>query len=225
MRCAASNLPSRSPTAHAARSWQHCSHGRHAACPRARVLAQDHRATPPAVRRAFRVFLELGGPDERGITLRWYRGTGATVIMRGAGADAAATVLGDSSTAITDGHYSEPDRTVDHGPAQLLERTLRPVDRMRRFSDVKPPRMRMRYWRSSTGQTTTKPSVICRNAEPHRRYGQRRRFRRHSPKSGPTMGRHSTSCLRARITARSCRICGTVRRGRRTMGSRKRYGT
>jgi hypothetical protein len=60
-----------------------------------------------------------------GITLRWFRRTGATVIARGASTDAAASFLGHGSTAITEGHYIEPDRTVDRGPAQLLERTLR----------------------------------------------------------------------------------------------------
>jgi len=84
--------------------------------------------SPYNVRRTFRAFLELAGLGERGITLRWYRRTGATVIARGASTDAAATFLGHGSTAITEGHYIEPDRTVDHGPAALLQRTLRPVD-------------------------------------------------------------------------------------------------
>jgi len=83
--------------------------------------------SPYNVRRTFRAFLELAGLDDRGITLRWYRRTGATVIARGAGASAAAAFLGHGSTAITEGHYIEPDRTVDHGPADLLERTLRPT--------------------------------------------------------------------------------------------------
>ena len=42
------------------------------------------------------------------------------------GSDAAATFLGHSSTAITEGHYIERDRTVDPTPAAHLERTLRP---------------------------------------------------------------------------------------------------
>ncbi len=83
--------------------------------------------SPYSVRRTFRTFLELAGLDERGITLRRYRRTGATVIARGAGAGTAATFLGHGSTAISEGHYIEPDRTVDHGPAELLERTLRPA--------------------------------------------------------------------------------------------------
>ena len=36
--------------------------------------------------------------------------------------------LGHTSTAITEGHYIEPDRTVDFGPAAVLESTLRPID-------------------------------------------------------------------------------------------------
>lgn len=79
-------------------------------------------------RRTFREFLALAGLGESGITPRWYRRTGATVLARGLGADAAATHLGHTSTAITEGHYIEPDRTVDFGPAAIIERTLRPVN-------------------------------------------------------------------------------------------------
>lgn len=79
-------------------------------------------------RRTFREFLVLAGLGESGITPRWYRRTGATVIARGLGVDVAAAHLGHTSTAITEGHYIEPDRTIDFGPAAVLERTLRPVD-------------------------------------------------------------------------------------------------
>ena len=84
--------------------------------------------SPFNVRRTFRAFLELADLAGEGITLRWYRRTGATVIARGASADAAAMFLGHGSTAITEGHYIEPDRTVDRGPAGILERTLRRVN-------------------------------------------------------------------------------------------------
>jgi integrase len=84
--------------------------------------------SPYNVRRTFRAFLELSGLEKSDITLRWYRRTGATVIARGGSTDAAASFLGHGSSAITEGHYIEPDRTVDHGPAELLQRTLRPVD-------------------------------------------------------------------------------------------------
>ena len=83
--------------------------------------------SPYNVRRTFRDFLVEAGLGDSGISLRWYRRTGATVIARGMGSDAAAAFLGHSSTAITEGHYIERDRTVDRTPAAHLERTLRPV--------------------------------------------------------------------------------------------------
>ena len=82
--------------------------------------------SPYNVRRTFREFLKLAGLGEAGISLRWYRRTGATVIARGMGSEAAAAFLGHSSTTITEGHYIERDRTVDPTPAAHLERTLRP---------------------------------------------------------------------------------------------------
>jgi integrase len=83
--------------------------------------------SPYNVRRTFREFLVEAGLADSGISLRWYRRTGATVIARGMGSDAAAAFLGHASTAITEGHYIERDRTVDPTPAVHLERTLRPV--------------------------------------------------------------------------------------------------
>lgn len=84
--------------------------------------------SPYNLRRTFREFLVLAELGDSGITPRWYRRTGATVLARGLGADAAATHLGHTSTAVTEGHYIEPDRTIDFGPATLLERSLRPID-------------------------------------------------------------------------------------------------
>ena len=78
-------------------------------------------------RRTFRDFLEGAGLGETGITMRWYRRTGATVLARGLGAGAAAAFLGHSNVAITEGHYIEPDRTLDRSPARILELTLRPI--------------------------------------------------------------------------------------------------
>ena len=49
--------------------------------------------SPYNVRRTFREFLALAGLAGSGISLRWYRRTGATVIARGIGADAAAAYL------------------------------------------------------------------------------------------------------------------------------------
>jgi integrase len=84
--------------------------------------------SPYNVRRTFREFLQLADLGGSGISLRWYRRTGATVIARGVGTDAAAAFLGHASAAITEGHYIEPDRAVDPTPAAHLERTLRPAN-------------------------------------------------------------------------------------------------
>jgi integrase len=84
--------------------------------------------SPYNVRRTFREFLQLADLGGSGISLRWYRRTGATVIARGIGTDAAAAFLGHTSTLITEGHYIEPDRAVDPAPAAHLERTLRPAE-------------------------------------------------------------------------------------------------
>ena len=84
--------------------------------------------SPYNVRRTFREFLQLADLGDSGISLRWYRRTGATVIARGIGTDAAAAFLGHTSTVITEGHYIEPDRAVDVTPAAHLERTLRPAE-------------------------------------------------------------------------------------------------
>jgi integrase len=78
------------------------------------------------VRRTFREFLVIAGLETSGITPRWYRRTGATVLARGLSVDAAATHLGHTSKAITERHYIEPDRTIDFGPAAVLQLTLRP---------------------------------------------------------------------------------------------------
>lgn len=78
------------------------------------------------VRRTFRELLVIAGLADTGISLRWYRRTAATVIARAVGTDAAAAFLGHTSTVITEGHYIEPDRTIDTTPAAHLERTLRP---------------------------------------------------------------------------------------------------
>ena len=96
----------------------------------ARTIFANRRGSPLSpynVRRTFRDFLVEAGLGDSGISLRWYRRTGATVIARGMGSDAAAAFLGHSSTAITEGHYIERDPTVDRTPAGHLERTLRPV--------------------------------------------------------------------------------------------------
>lgn len=82
--------------------------------------------SPYNVRRTFREFLVLAGLADTAISLRWYRRTGATVIARGMGAEAAAAFLGHASTVITEGHYIEPDRAIDPTPAAHLQLTLKP---------------------------------------------------------------------------------------------------
>lgn len=79
-------------------------------------------------RRTFREFLRLAGLEDSGISPRWYRRTGATVLARGLGIDVAAAHLGHTSKAITEGYYIEPDRSIDFTPARVLEATLRPRD-------------------------------------------------------------------------------------------------
>ncbi|NYI78937.1 tyrosine-type recombinase/integrase [Nocardioides panzhihuensis] len=80
------------------------------------------------VRRTFREFKILAGLEDTEISPRWYRRTGATVLARGLGVDVAATHLGHTSKAITEGYYIEPDQSIDFGTASLLERSLRPQD-------------------------------------------------------------------------------------------------
>lgn len=80
------------------------------------------------LRRTFRDVVKDAGLRGLGITPRWYRRTGATILARGIGVDAAATFLGHTSTAITENHYIQPDTFVDQPPATLLDLALQPVD-------------------------------------------------------------------------------------------------
>jgi integrase len=80
------------------------------------------------LRRTFREFLVEADLADSGITPRWYRRTGATVLARGLGIDTAASFLGHTSTSVTEGHYVAPDQAVDWSPASVLDRTLRPHD-------------------------------------------------------------------------------------------------
>ncbi|HEY8720770.1 site-specific integrase [Pengzhenrongella sp.] len=80
------------------------------------------------LRRTFRDFVKDAGLEDLGITPRWYRRTGATILARGIGVEAAATFFGHTSTAITAKHYIELDTSVDQTPATILDLTLRPVD-------------------------------------------------------------------------------------------------
>jgi integrase len=78
------------------------------------------------LRRTFREYLELAGLADSGISFRWYRRTGATVLARAVSVDAASAFLGHTSTAITEGYYVEPSKVVDVTPAAALDRILRP---------------------------------------------------------------------------------------------------
>lgn len=60
--------------------------------------------SPYNVRRTFSEFLQIADFAGGGISLRWYRRTGATVIAHAIGTDAAAVFLGHTSTVITEGH-------------------------------------------------------------------------------------------------------------------------
>ncbi|WP_225754852.1 tyrosine-type recombinase/integrase [Actinotalea sp. Marseille-Q4924] len=78
------------------------------------------------LRRTFRAFLAEAGLADSGITPRWYRRTGATVLARGLGVDAAAAFLGHTNAAVTQAHYIQADPAVDRSPAAVLDLTLRP---------------------------------------------------------------------------------------------------
>jgi integrase len=106
--------------------------------------------SPYNVRRTFREFLDLAGLGDTGVSLRWYRRTGATVIARGWGTDAAVTFLGHSSTVITEGHYIEPGRTVDPRPTAYLERTLARTAPTPGCSPCRRPMARTSSWPSPT---------------------------------------------------------------------------
>ena len=92
-------------------------------------LAEDrHVRSYPVLHVRSYADIQVAELGSSGISLRWYRRTGATVIARGLGTDAAAAFLGHTSSVITEGHYIEPDRAVDRMPASHLERTLRPAE-------------------------------------------------------------------------------------------------
>ena len=97
---------------------------------------QRRPLSPYNVRRTFRDFLKLAGLADTAISLRWYRRTGATVIARGMGTDAAAVFLGHTSSAITEGHYIEPDRSVDRTPRCRISTERCPARPARRLATL-----------------------------------------------------------------------------------------
>ncbi len=61
------------------------------------------------------------------ITPHAFRRTGATLLAHELGMQAAADVLGHTSTSTTKAHYAEPDHTVKSEPATVLQRLAPPL--------------------------------------------------------------------------------------------------
>ncbi len=81
---------------------------------------------PHNVRRTFRQILRNAGLEGMGITPHAFRRTGATLLANELGLQAAADVLGHTSTSTTKAHYAEPDRAVKSEPATVLQRLAPP---------------------------------------------------------------------------------------------------
>ena len=82
--------------------------------------------TPYNVRRTFRGILRAAGLEGLNISPHSFRRTGATLLANELGIQAAADVLGHTSTSTTKAHYAEPDRTVKPGPAAVLQKLAPP---------------------------------------------------------------------------------------------------
>ena len=82
---------------------------------------------PHNVRRTFREILRNAGLEGRGITPHAFRRTGATLLANELGMQAAADVLGHTSTSTTKAHYAEPGRAVKPEPATVLQRLAPPA--------------------------------------------------------------------------------------------------
>ncbi|TFC95475.1 site-specific integrase [Cryobacterium sinapicolor] len=82
---------------------------------------------PYNVRRSFRGILLNAGLEGLEITPHSFRRTGATLLAKELGIQAAADMLGHTSTSTTKAHYAEPDRTVKSGPADVLQQLAPPV--------------------------------------------------------------------------------------------------
>ena len=81
---------------------------------------------PYNVRRTFREILRNAGLEGLNITPHSFRRTGATLLANELGMQAAADMLGHTSTSTTKAHYAEPDRTVKSGPADVMQRLAPP---------------------------------------------------------------------------------------------------
>jgi integrase len=82
--------------------------------------------TPYNVRRTFRGILRNAGLEGMDITPHSFRRTGATLLANELGMQAAADMLGHTSTSTTKAHYAEPDRRVKSAPAEVLQRLAPP---------------------------------------------------------------------------------------------------
>ncbi|GAB3129341.1 tyrosine-type recombinase/integrase [Glaciibacter psychrotolerans] len=94
------------------------------------LLFFSRKGTPLApynVRRTFREILKFGGLEDMEITPHAFRRTGATLLANELGLQAAADMLGHTSTSTTKEHYAEPDRTVKSEPAIVLQRLAPPA--------------------------------------------------------------------------------------------------
>ena len=81
---------------------------------------------PHNVRRTFREILRNAGLEGMGITPPRLPPNGATLLANELGLQAAADVLGHTSTSTTKAHYAEPDRAVKSEPATVLQRLAPP---------------------------------------------------------------------------------------------------
>jgi integrase len=89
-----------------------------------RLLFHTRTGTPLAphnVRRTFRGILRNAGLEGMEITPHAFRRTGATLLANELGMQAAADMLGHTSTSTTRAHYAEPDRRVKSEPAAVLQ--------------------------------------------------------------------------------------------------------
>ena len=83
--------------------------------------------TPFNVRRTFRGILRKAGLEGLEISPHSFRRTGATLLANELGMQAAADMLGHTSTSTTKAHYAEPDRTVKSGPAEVMQKLAPPT--------------------------------------------------------------------------------------------------
>jgi len=81
---------------------------------------------PYNVRRVFREILRNAGLEGMEISPHAFRRTAATLLANELGMQAAADMLGHTSTSTTKAHYAEPDRTVKSEPADVLQRLAPP---------------------------------------------------------------------------------------------------